>query len=206
MMYSFITACLFLAEACFAAPLTINFQGIASGELLLSGSSTPVPFTNEPFTITFTTDTTNVIWNGSSDYYTGWVTGGSVTVDGIAGTYSTGLGVDVYTNVTNPNWSSAALMVQISDSSYFYPFSGYSDTLNGYDLQSSFGPLDLEHPSNNAFHQTNLTSFGSFSFTEATGVSGLTFTTTVPTVPEPASSVLCGTALLVVFSLARRTA
>jgi hypothetical protein len=153
---------------CSAQTITYTMQGTASGNLVLNGAS--VQFSNAAYNFSVVTDATTIIPDGSSDggFYTSWTTHGAVSIDGVAGTFSNGVMVEVYHN-GSASWISLAQ--QVNTSSYFYFLTGYSGSLAAYDLKSPIGPLSLNSPAPNAFNPSVVTSFGSFTLTSVSSAS-----------------------------------
>src|ERR1700730_1080273 len=159
---------LLLSGICSAASITFTLQGTASGTLVTNG--VPVQFSNAPYSFSVVTDTTLINTSGSNPpggtyYYTPFVSGpsgGTVSINGVTGTWSNGVGVYNYISST-PSSSSISFAEQINDGYFNFTF-GYNASLLKYDLQSAIGPLALSSESVN-FPFAVTTSFGSFTLT-----------------------------------------
>ncbi len=191
------------------AIITFTLQGTASGTLVDNGVS--VPFSNAPYSFSVVTETNLIQTSGSNPpggtfYFTPWVsgpTGGTVSVDGVTGTWLNGLGVYNYIYPPNPSASSLLFTEQLSPSSYFFFTFGYNASLLSYSLQSAIGPLLLTFTSPGVnFPDPVTTSFGSFTLTSL-GSETFTAVTTTAT-PEPSVLLLAGTGTLVLALAALR--
>jgi hypothetical protein len=154
------------------APVIITLSGNASGNFIPPNSTTPEPFSGSPFTFSLISDTSLIqpFAGGVSGtiYQTPFVPG-TVSIDGMSGTFSSAVAVQV--NGTYVNFES-----QIP-TGYFGVFGGTSTSLFNnnvqYNLQSAIGPLQLSGLQPNVNPQYLLTSFGSFN---VTSVNNATFT------------------------------
>jgi hypothetical protein len=178
-------AWLFLSGLCSAASITFTLQGTATGTLVNNSATTS--FSNAPYSFSVVTDTSLITTSGSNPpggtfYYTPFVsgtTGGSVTIDGVMGTWANGVGIYnfIYPSV-DPTNESISFTEQVSDGSFFFTF-GSDTSLFNYELQSAIGPLTLASLSVN-FPEAVTTSFGSFTLTS---ISSEKFTATVTPAP-----------------------
>ena len=164
-----------------AEMITFTLQGTGSGTLVNNGVSNS--FSNAPFSFSVVTDTTLINTSGGNGpgqlwYFTPFVsgnTGGTVSIDGVTGTWANGVSVDNYVYTPSPSSSSLSFAQQNSPSSYFFFTFGYNSSLLNYDLQSPIGPLPLSNPNVNGYNYPVTTSFGSFTLTS---ISSATFTAT----------------------------
>ena len=167
------------AQRAQAQTFVYTMQGTASGTLNQNSSTSS--FSNAPYTFSVTVDPATVISNGG-DHYTGWSTVDSVSIDGVTGTFTNAVMVEVF---NNGSFSWVSIAQELSPTSYFAFLTGYSGTLSTYDLKSAIGPLTLSAPGVNAFHPSIVTSFGSFVLTS---VSTMTFS--AATTPQGATQVI----------------
>jgi hypothetical protein len=168
-----------VSDAIFAAsvgpaPVTVTFSGHASGNFKPANSSFPQPFMGSPFTFSFTTDTSLVqqLAGGvSGTIYQTPFAPGTVSIDGMSGTFSSAVAVQV--NGTYANFLDGLT----NNSGFFLVVGGTSTSLFNnnlqYNLQSSLGPVSLGNLQANAIPRYVPTSFGSF---EVTSVSDTAFT------------------------------
>ena len=169
-----------------ASSITFTLQGTASGTLVNNGA--PVSFSNAPYSFSIVTDTSLISTSGSNPpggtfYYTPFVSGGSggtVSIDGVTGTWSNGVGVYNYVYPsTDPSSESISFTEQISNGLFFFTFGSNASLLN-YALQSAIGPLPLSSEGVNFYDYAVTTSFGSFTLTS---LSSETFTATTTPIP-----------------------
>ena len=165
------------------SPVTLTFQGTGTGSVTPAGSTTPVPFSNSAFTFSFTTDTTMISASGAI-FNTPFVTGGTVSIGGMSGTFSIPVSAQVNSPFVN-------FIVKLTSSSTTSVVGGSSTSFATYNLQSAIGPLTLSAADVNASHPSVPTSFGSFVLT---GVNSETFTaaitTSVPGGPPPRANLV----------------
>jgi virginiamycin B lyase len=159
-------------------PITVTFQGTGSGNVTSTGSTTPVPFTNSPFTFSFTTDTTMISASGSV-FNTPFVTGGTLSIGGMSGTFS--IPVSAQVNAPFVNFE-----LGLTSTSHTSLVGGSSTSFAQYNLQSGIGPLTLAALQVGASHPSVSTSFGSFVLT---AVNSETFTATIATAPPGSVSI-----------------
>jgi len=173
MMHRFLLLATLTTTAAFAAPMTIVFSGNATGTI---GSKA---FTNQGFTITFTTDSVSVVQGGASNFPIDYTTpSGTVAAFNIANTTSGNLSDN---DAVFVNQSEANIGIWHDNGSDYLDIGAPS--VATYDLSSNFGPVS---GTANSFPQAQSmnTSQGALVLTSVSGVSvTVTVSTSVPLTP-----------------------
>ncbi len=173
MMHRFLLLATLTTTAAFAAPMTIVFSGNATGTI---GSKA---FTNQGFTISFTTDSASVVQGGASNFPMDYTTpSGSAAAFNIANTTSGNLSDNQAVFV---NQSEANIGVWHDNGSDYLDIGAPS--VATYTLSSNAGPIS---GTANSFPQAQAmsTSQGALVLTSVSGVSAtVTVSTSAPQTP-----------------------
>jgi hypothetical protein len=184
LMLAAILGFIFIATAALAYPITYTFTGTGTG------TWDACPFTNEPFKFTFSGDTINVVSYGGYDEYFGLL--GAINVGSNSGGFTQAMSV----------WTDGLLAVGFG----YYPDGPPSppnmwfglmlfvdDSVAGYNLRTSFGPLS--NATDDMVWLSDIgTTVGDLSITYEHPGANLTFS--AQAVPLPPTVLLLGTGLL----------